>query len=52
MRIIMKKIKCKRCLHEWIPRKSEIRMCPRCKTPWFDIPKNNALETESKIINK
>jgi len=33
------KIICKRCGKIWLPRKSEIRMCPKCKSPWFDTSK-------------
>lgn len=31
--------KCKRCNHTWIPRKKEIRVCPKCKSPYFDEPR-------------
>ena len=37
MQIIeLKKMKCKRCGHEWVPRKKEIVLCPKCKSPYFD----------------
>ena len=32
-------IKCKRCGHEWSPRVKEVRMCAKCKTPYFDKAK-------------
>lgn len=43
----MKKVKlakkevCIRCGHTWIPRKKVIIICPRCKSPYFNIPKKN-----------
>ena len=35
-RIKIEKLKCKRCGHEWTPRQEEIRICPRCKSPYWD----------------
>lgn len=34
-------LKCQRCGHEWVPRKkvSEVRLCAKCKSPYWDIPK-------------
>ena len=39
--IVVKGYKCHRCGHEWIPRnKKEIpRVCPKCKSPYWDKPK-------------
>jgi len=39
MKVELKQIKCERCGHTWTPRKTDIRMCPKCKTPYFDIPR-------------
>lgn len=42
MKIIkVKKIKCKQCGHQWIPRKKIVRICPnlRCHSLFFDMPK-------------
>ena len=33
------KINCQRCEHEWVPRKSEIKVCPKCKSPYWNIPR-------------
>jgi DNA-directed RNA polymerase subunit RPC12/RpoP len=37
---------CERCEHEWIPRdadpKSEPRVCPKCKSPYWNKPRRNA----------
>ncbi len=32
-------LSCKRCGHKWIPRKADIRICPSCKSPYWDRPK-------------
>ena len=32
--------KCSRCSHSWIPRKKEVRVCPKCKSPYWDKPRN------------
>jgi len=33
---ISEKLKCKRCNHQWIPRKEEVIVCPRCKSlSWY-----------------
>lgn len=41
MKVKISKIECKRCGHRWIPRQVEIRMCPKCKSIWYDKPKIN-----------
>jgi len=35
----LSKLKCERCGYEWIPRKTEIRICPKCKSPYWDRPR-------------
>jgi len=35
------KLKCKRCRYEWNPRKEEVRICPKCKSAWWDKEKND-----------
>lgn len=34
-----KLLKCRRCGYEWYPRKEEVRICPNCKSAYFDTPK-------------
>jgi len=29
-------LSCKKCGHAWIPRKVDVRLCPKCKTAYFD----------------
>lgn len=30
---------CKRCGHKWPPKKEDVRLCPKCKSPYWDIAK-------------
>jgi Zn finger protein HypA/HybF involved in hydrogenase expression len=30
------KITCKRCSHTWIPRKENIKQCPKCHSPYWN----------------
>ena len=32
-------LKCKRCGHEWNPRQENVRICPECKSPYWDVEK-------------
>lgn len=36
MKVSVLKVKCKRCAHEWTPRKGEVRRCAKCKSPYWD----------------
>lgn len=33
------KLECKRCGKVWNARKEDVRICPNCKSAYFDIPK-------------
>ena len=41
MKIGIKKYKCERCDHEWVPRVEEIRVCPKCRSPYWDRKRKN-----------
>jgi len=50
---------CLRCGHKWIPRKEDVRMCPKCKSPYFDQAKKkitiievDSIESGEKQIKK
>lgn len=48
--------RCERCSHEWIPRDfdEEPRVCPRCKSPYWNRPRKNPMayeEFRDKIEN-
>ena len=45
MEIKLKKLECKRCGHRWIPRKEEIRICPKCKSQYFK--RDRKIETKN-----
>ena len=36
MKIIVTKLKCKRCEHEWVARKPVVIVCPACKSPYWN----------------
>ena len=49
MKIKLQFIKCERCGHTWVPRKAEIRICPNCKSAYWDTPKvKNATKSNDK----
>lgn len=37
--IIIQTVQCLRCGHTWIPRKRDIKVCPKCKSPYWNEPK-------------
>jgi len=47
MKVKIAKLKCKRCGYEWIPRKTDVRMCPKCHSPYFDREKQR--KKKSKV---
>ncbi len=50
MKIKINLLKCVRCNHTWAPRKVEVRLCPKCKTAYFDKPKENIDKTNKKCL--
>ena len=51
MEITIPKLKCKRCGAEWTPRKSDVRVCPKCHSAWWDIDKKERTK-EKNIRNE
>lgn len=37
-----KKLECLKCGHKWTPRQIEVRICPKCKTAYFDKPRKES----------
>lgn len=37
MKIKINKLICKKCNYEWVPRGTEVRLCPGCKTSYWDV---------------
>ena len=52
MKIKILKITCLKCWHEWTPRNPTVRMCPKCKTLYFDKPKKEEGEITQKNCPK
>jgi rRNA maturation endonuclease Nob1 len=42
---------CERCQHDWIPRDvgNEPKVCPKCKSPYWDTPKKITAKKQAKI---
>ena len=38
-RIVIPRLHCYRCVYTWTPVKTPVRMCPRCKSKLWDVPK-------------
>ena len=38
--------RCERCRHEWVPRSPnrKPRVCPKCKSPYWDMPREDKRE--------
>lgn len=36
MDIQLSQLYCNRCSHRWLPRKPEVRVCPKCHSPYWD----------------
>lgn len=43
-RIKLDGFECERCGHQWVPRErgEEPRVCPKCKSPYWDRPRKDA----------
>jgi hypothetical protein len=46
--------RCDRCEHEWIPRDvvQEPRVCPRCKSPYWNVPRKRRPMTYEEFRDK
>lgn len=40
-RVEVIQLRCERCRHEWFPRYAveDIKICPKCKTPYWNVPR-------------
>ena len=41
MKIKIMKLECKRCGHQWTPRKAEVTICPKCNSAYWNREKKN-----------
>lgn len=37
MKVDIKGYRCFRCGHEWLPRADNPKVCPMCKSPWWNV---------------
>lgn len=46
--------RCDRCGHEWVPRRftSEPKVCPKCKSPHWNVPKRHSPTTYEDFRDK
>ena len=40
-------LECKKCKHRWTPRKTDVRLCPHCKTAYWDKERNVSKNTKT-----
>jgi len=38
----IQQMNCLRCGHIWTPRQAEVRICPKCKSPYWDRPRKES----------
>ena len=43
------KIHCLRCSWSWIPRQADVRICPRCKSYLFNVPKKEKKNEQQNV---
>ena len=47
---------CERCEHEWVSRnnitKEEPRVCPRCKSPYWNVPRKRKVKNKNQKNKK
>jgi Zn finger protein HypA/HybF involved in hydrogenase expression len=36
MKVHLRKMHCRKCCHEWSPRGEEVRICPKCRSAYWD----------------
>lgn len=42
------RVACLRCGHSWVPRVADTRVCPGCKSPYWDRPLQRKKAEERK----
>ena len=48
LKIEIFKLKCKRCDYEWVPRQADVRLCPHCRSPYWDREKRKEFDIKLK----
>lgn len=49
MLVEIKKLTCLHCSHTWVPKQSDVRSCPSCRSYNWDKPKKEKTNVEKKI---
>ena len=44
----LKKLKCLRCGHEWVPNITNPITCPKCKSPYWNKPRKEVKKPKAK----
>lgn len=42
---------CERCTYSWTPRRNDPEMCPRCKSAYWNKPREDRKKKEEAVIN-
>lgn len=51
MNLSLRSLHCRRCSHRWIPRKAEVRVCPRCHSPYWDRGRGNPTPSLPRAVS-
>ena len=43
---------CERCKHEWVGRGEEPRVCPKCKSPYWNVPRKLKKKAKKRKVDK
>jgi Zn finger protein HypA/HybF involved in hydrogenase expression len=50
--VTIQKMNCLRCGHSWAPRQTDVRICPKCKSPYWDRPRKETKKAAKSQITK
>jgi len=54
MKIKINNLNCQRCGHTWVPKIENVKVCPKCKSPYWDKPrrtKNEHISIKDELKN-
>lgn len=51
VKIVLPELHCNQCNHIWTPRFEDVRVCPKCKSPYFDLPKR-IVRKKDKVLKE
>lgn len=52
MKITVHSLSCTRCGHSWVPRKPEVRVCPKCHSPYWDRGSRSVQPVLDEVIRR